>query len=209
MKSILLINPPLTKPCEPPAGIAKLAGFLRSNGIDCRVYDASIDGILGLLDQPQQPDDTWTKRAHKHLQTHLDSIRSLPLYNHRDRYKRAVMDINRLLSMKGRSHDANLSLGNYTSPHLSPVRSADLLQAAETYSDNPFFSLYSRSLSKMIVEWEPDFFGISINFMSQALSAFYMMGFIKKRFPGKNIVCGGGLVTSWLEIPGWQNPLRC
>ena len=33
-KSILLIHSPVAKPCEPPAGIARLAWALRTAGID-------------------------------------------------------------------------------------------------------------------------------------------------------------------------------
>jgi len=33
-----------------------------------------------------------------------------------------------------------------------------------------------------------------------------MAGFIKKEFPGLQIVLGGGLVTSWLRRPGWKTP---
>ena len=45
-KAILLIQPPVAKPCEPPAGVARLAGALQAAGIDCRVYDASLEGLL-------------------------------------------------------------------------------------------------------------------------------------------------------------------
>jgi len=65
-QSILLIHPPVAKPCEPPAGIARLAGVLRAGGVDCRVYDASLEGILDLLQSPVVADDTWPRRALKH-----------------------------------------------------------------------------------------------------------------------------------------------
>ena len=87
-KSILLISPPITKPCEPPAGIAKLAGALRAHGIDCRVYDASLDCLLGLLYQPLKAGDTWTRRALAHRQENLAALHTLDLYRNRDRYKR-------------------------------------------------------------------------------------------------------------------------
>ncbi len=48
--------------------------------------------------------------------------------------------------------------------------------------------------------------GISLNYLSQALCSFAMIGFIKKEFPGVPIVMGGGLVTSWMSQPGWRNP---
>ena len=205
-RSILLITPSISKPCEPSAGLAKLAWSLRANDIDCRVYDANIDCILGILDGPLAADDTWTRRALAKKKTNIDALRSLDLYSHRDRYKRAVMDTNRILSMAGQPHDIHLSLANCTSTHLSPVRSRDLLQCAENSSDNPFHPIFSRALLNIFDHQKPDIVGISINFMSQALCAFSMIGFIKKHFPDIKIVCGGGLVTSWMKIPAMENP---
>jgi radical SAM superfamily enzyme YgiQ (UPF0313 family) len=48
--------------------------------------------------------------------------------------------------------------------------------------------------------------GLSLNYLSQALTAFAIMGFIKRRFPSLTIVLGGGLVTSWMKSPAWKNP---
>jgi len=205
-RSILLINPPLTKPCESPAGVAKLAWALRAQGVDCRIYDASIDGILGLLHRPITADDTWSRRALAGRAANLHALRSLDLYRNRDRYKRAVMDTNRALHKAGLEFDVTLSLTNYGSPALSPVRSADLLRAAEQFESNPFYSIFSATLLDLFDQREPAIVGVSINFMSQALSAFAMIGFIRKRLPRITIVCGGGLVTSWMNIPKLGNP---
>ncbi|BBO78232.1 radical SAM protein [Desulfosarcina widdelii] len=205
-KSILLISPPITKPCEPPAGIAKLAGALRANGIDCRVYDAGLDCLLGLLEQPLAANDTWTRRALNHREENLAALRAADLYRNRDRYKRAVMDLNRILHMAGQPAGFAASLSNFASQSLSPVRSADLVRAAEQFESNLFYPLFSRSLAAFFSQREPEIFGFSINFMSQALCAFAMIGYVRKRLPGTAIVCGGGLVTSWMNIPGFESP---
>jgi hypothetical protein len=207
-QSILLIHPPIAKPCEPPAGVAKLAKILLGHGVDCRVYDASIDGILGLMKTPMTADDTWTRRAIAHRRTHIEGLRSLPLFSNPDRYKRAVMDVNRLLAMAGRPFQTTLSLANYTDAHLTPVRSRDLVQAAEAFTCNPFYPIFSRKLTSLFEQSEPDFVGLSINFMSQALCAFAIIGFIRKQLPQTRIICGGGLVTSWMNIPGVDNPFQ-
>ncbi|MFO7714167.1 B12-binding domain-containing radical SAM protein [Desulfosarcina sp.] len=206
MKSILLISPPVSKPCEPPAGLAKLAWALRAQGVDCRVYDASLDGILGLIHQPTTAGDTWSRRALASRSINLAALRSVDLFRNRDRYKRAVMDTNRLLHVAGRPYGAAISLSNYESSALSPVRSSDLLQAAEKFESNPFFPTFSERLNAALSLQEPDIIGLSINFMSQALCAFAMIGFIRRRLPGVKIVCGGGLVSSWLNIPKFSNP---
>jgi len=205
-KSILLISPPITKPCEPSAGLAKLAGALRANGVDCRVYDASLDCLLGLLDQPLTAGDTWTRRALAHRQENLTALYTHDLYRNRDRYKRAVMDINRLLHMAGQPAGVAASVSNFSSQSLSPVRSADLVRAAEQYRSNLFYPLFSQSLAALFSQREPEIVGFSINFMSQALCAFAMIGYIRKHFPRTAIVCGGGLVTSWMNIPQFQSP---
>jgi hypothetical protein len=206
MKSILLIHPPVSKPCEPPAGLAKLARALGDHGVDCRVYDASIDGILGLLHRPLSAGDTWTRRALSKRDTNLDALRSAGIYRNRDRYKRAVMDVNRLLHMAGLPYDAAISLSNFGSTRLSPVRSADLIRAAGQVEANPFHPIFSEKLAGIFSRWEPAVVGLSINFMSQALCAFAMIGFIRRQLPHAKIVCGGGLITSWMNIPNFRNP---
>lgn len=207
-KSILLIHPPVSKPCEPPAGLAKLAGALLAAGIDCRLYDASLQGMLSLLHTPAIADntDTWSKRALGSIKANLASLRSKELYSNTDRYKRAVMDINRVLNITGQKAGVHISLSNYSSPDLSPVRSTDLMQAAEQFKANPFYDHFQKRLAALFCDQEPDIIGFSVNFMSQALCAFAMAGFIKKKFPKTRIVFGGGLITSWKTINGFDNP---
>ncbi|WP_319523667.1 radical SAM protein [Breoghania sp.] len=205
-KSILLISPPITKPCEPPAGIAKLAGALRAHGVGCRVYDASLDCLLGLIEQPLTANDTWTRRALAHRQENLTALQTLDLYHNRDRYKRAVMDLNRILHMAGQPDGVAASLANFSSQSLSPVRSADLIRAAEQFRSNLFYPLFSRSLAALFSQQEPEIVGFSINFMSQALCAFAMIGYIRKHLSETAIICGGGLVNSWMNIPGFESP---
>ena len=73
---MLLIFPPVAKPSEPPAGIAKLAGALKAHGIACTVLDANLEGLLYLLRQPNAASDTWTRRAIRNVRQNLDSIRT-------------------------------------------------------------------------------------------------------------------------------------
>ncbi|MDL2268366.1 radical SAM protein [Desulfosarcina sp. OttesenSCG-928-A07] len=205
-RSLLLIHPPVAKPCEPPLGIARLAGALHHHGADVRVYDANREGLFGLLNTPLSASDTWTRRALSHRQGHMDALCSAAGYRHPDIYRRAVMDLNRILAMAGKAAGVNLSFSNYTDNALSPVRSRDLIQAAETFSANPFFPFFSTDLSALFTAWTPDGVGLSINFMSQALCAFAIIGWVRKMLPRVRIICGGGLVTSWTRIPGLGNP---
>ena len=77
---ILLVNPPVTKPCEPPSGLAHLAGALRAHGFQYRLLDANLEGILYLLKRPVEARDTWTRRALKHIDSNLESLRDIDLY---------------------------------------------------------------------------------------------------------------------------------
>jgi hypothetical protein len=205
-KSVLLIHPPVSKPCEPPAGLARLTRALKSQGIDCRVYDANLDGMLYLMGRPMKTTDTWTRRANANSGANLIALKTEPLYKNKDKYKRAVNDINRVIHMNGLASGVHISLSNYASPALSPVRSRDLIQAAETFVENPFYPSFKQALLKLVAQQAPDIIGISVNFMSQALCAFAISGFIRKEFPKIRVVMGGGLISSWKKIPGFGNP---
>jgi hypothetical protein len=205
---MLLIHPPVSKPCEPPAGIAKLSGALKRHGVGHRVLDANIEALLHLVEDRGDSSaavDTWTRRAFRNVGKNLASLREKGTYLNPDRYKRAVLDLNRSLEMScaGRS---GVSLANYQHPQLSPLKSGDLLRAAERPEKDPFFPYFSRRLRGLLEESGPVVTGFSLNYLSQALSTFAMVGFLKKECPGTAIVLGGGLVTSWMRRPGWNNP---
>ena len=225
---MLLIFPPVAKPSEPPAGVAKLKAVLLSHGVPCTVLDGNIEGLLYLLQRPVAASDTWTRRAGKNLALHLSALRDPGTYRSRDRYARAVRDVNRLLAVSDRAHDAVVGLADYQHGNLSPLRSADLLLAAEQPERNPFYPWFRSRLPEVFEasfsprrhrgrgignpdpgtegRTPPQMVGISLNFLSQALCAFAMIGYIRKEFPGLKIVLGGGLVSSWMKRPGWRDP---
>ncbi len=224
---MLLIFPPLAKPGEPPAGIAKLAGTLTAHGISCRLLDANIEGLLYLLGQSYPASDTWTRRAVKHAAANIFSLRNPSTYRSFGRYNRAVKDLNRILEMSAKDRGIVIGLADYQDNNLSPVQSADLLKAAAYPEQNPFYSWFSRRLPEIIGKTRfsqrqrgcarqteeheegkdsETLVGFSMNYLSQALCTFSMIGFLKKEFPGIKTVLGGGLVSSWMKRPGWRNP---
>src|SRR4030043_2220321 len=107
---MILIYPPVAKPCEPPAGIARLCGALNHHGIKYSVLDANLEGLLSLLKTPPVSLDTWTYRASRHLSRHLASLTSWDAYQDDGRYRRAIKDLNRLLEMRGGPSCLSLSL---------------------------------------------------------------------------------------------------
>ena len=98
---MLLIYPPLAKPCEAPAGIAQLAGALRGHGLECTLLDANLEGQLHLLGRQPQTDDTWSRRAGRAINDNLKKMGGPEIYANPARYQRAVADINRVLEQVG------------------------------------------------------------------------------------------------------------
>jgi Radical SAM superfamily len=205
---ILLIYPPVAKPSEPPAGIARLSGLLARHGVEHSLLDANLEGLLYLLGRPvpsETVSDVWSRRALRNRGSNLASLREPGLYDNIDRYRRVVKDISRVLDKVSPSA-VSVGLVNYDDRGLSPVNSADLLTAAERPEMNPFYPNFRARLKELFLKDEFQTVGISLNYLSQALSAFSMMGFIRREFPGVKIILGGGLVTSWMKNPEWENP---
>jgi radical SAM superfamily enzyme YgiQ (UPF0313 family) len=205
---MLLINPPVVRPCEAPAGIARLAGYLRARGQSCYLVDMNLEGLLDLVKNPPvqaESPDTWTRRALKNRLTHLEQLTSWMGYGRIDQYGSAVRSLNRVLAT---GSAGQVSLTNYADQHLSPVRSADLLRAAAEPETNPFYPYFSQRLSSLIEEKNPRIIGISLNYLTQALCTFAIIGFLRKHNPEIKIILGGGLVTSWLSRADWHNPFK-
>jgi hypothetical protein len=203
---ILLINPPVVRPCEPPAGIARLLGALKGHGVPCRVLDANFEGLTYLLERPAPAHDTWSKRALRHRDSNLEAVRQKELYRGIDRYSGAVREINRLLNVAGYPHGVQIGLANYQDTALSPLRSSDLIRAAERPENNPFYPYFTDRLANIFEDEEPSMIGLSLNYLSQALPTFSLIGLTRRLLPDTRIILGGGLATSWLSNPDWRNP---
>jgi radical SAM superfamily enzyme YgiQ (UPF0313 family) len=207
---MLLIYPPVAKPCEPPAGLARLAGVIRGHGQKCTLLDGNVEGLLFLAGSDpaaaKTSIGTWSRRACRNVDANLAALRTPALYDHPARYRRAVIDLNRVLDLAGRSAGVSLSLANYQDETWSPLQSRDLLQAAAQPERNLFYPWFKERLPRLVEEVRPGLIGFSLNYLSQALTTFAMIGMLRQRFAGLPIVLGGGLVTSWLRNPNWSNP---
>lgn len=208
---MILIHPPVAKPCEPPAGIARLSGALSDHGRSHTVLDANIEALLYVINgtrlQSHHQYDRWTTRALRNISKNHEAIKKRGTYKNIDRYKRTVIDLNHAVEQWA-VHGAFPGIANYRHAHLSPLRSDDLIQAAEHPEENPYYPYFSRRLPELLERNVPLFAGFSLNYLSQALCTFSMTGFLKKCFPGLKIVLGGGLVTSWMKSPHWQDPFK-
>ncbi len=207
---MILIYPPVAKPSEPPAGIARISGALNLHGVRHRILDANLEGLLSLLQRPlstaEHPSDRWTLRAFRNRPENLLSLRRRNTYSNFDDYTRIVLEVNRVLGSRSISGDVAIGLANYEDRELSPVKSGDLIRAAEDPERNVFYPYFEKRLVALMAEKRPAVAGFSLNYLSQALCTFAMAGFIRRIFPGVKIVLGGGLVTSWMKRPNWKNP---
>ncbi len=207
MTSILLLHPPMAKAGEPPAGITALAGCLRAHGADCTLVDANLEAQLWLMGSATNPLDTWSTRALKHREANLSALRHPATFSNIDRYQRAVRDCNRVLELAAASRpELLLSLANYEDSNLDPLASGDLLNAANEYRANLFFPWFEQYLAAKIATKAPQYIGISLCYLSQALCSFSLIGYLRAIFPDIPLLLGGGLITSWMSHPGWNNP---
>ena len=206
---MILIHPPLVKPSEPPAGLAALSGALGAFGLSHTLLDANLEAMLWLLQGASPgPSDTWTRRALRHLPANLALLRDWQGYANSARYRRAVSEVNRVIEGSA-PRGAHLGLADYSHDRLSPVKSGDLLYAAGHPEENVFYPYFSARLPVLLEDGEGhSVIGLSLNYLSQALCAFSIIGFLRLRYPHVRIVLGGGLVTSWTSNAAWNNPFE-
>jgi hypothetical protein len=143
--------------------------------------------------------DTWTRGARKRLDRNLASLRKPETYRNLPRYTRAIGDLNRVLRAASAPFGAEASLANYIEANRSPLRRKDLLDAAVGYRDSPYFSLFSRRIAEELESQPAAVVGLSINYLSQALPAFAILGWLSEAYPEPNRIAGGGLINSWLS----------
>jgi len=205
---ILLIYPPVTRPSEPPAGIARLAGSLRGSGVHVDVWDANLEGLLSAIMDPPGADDTWTRRATRDREGHIAGLRSGLAFVHSDTYRRAIGDLQRLLATISIHHKGwRPSLTDCSHDLLKPTSGADISQAAANPSANPFFNWFSKEITTKLEIGSYTHVGFSVNYLGQALTAAAMAGFVRGSDRSMGIIWGGGLVSSWLSRAGFENPL--
>jgi hypothetical protein len=201
---MLLIYPPVARSSEPPLGIARLAAFVESRGGEATCLDLcreGVDYLLGLESELKDA-DTWTRRAMKGRRQSEQKLREIGTYLDLDRYSRAVYDLGRALRTVSKPYRVEASLADYRDDSRSPLRVADLRDSAAKFEENIFYPLFESRLPSILNEIGDGWVGISICFLSQALCAFALIGYIKARRPDLRIAIGGGLVTSYSRVSG-------
>ena len=205
---MLLIFPPVAKPCEPPAGVALLSSALKEQGLSCKVYDANIEGLLSLINSDVVPIDSWSRRALKNRRKIIDDLKDQKLYENMDRYHQRVYDLNKLLSISVNYERFRITLSDYSDAKLSPVDSRDLLKSARFHKENPFYQFFEDKIREQIQNSGSQYLGISLCYLNQALVSFALAGWIKENFKDKKIIMGGGLISSWMSRPDYNDPFK-
>jgi hypothetical protein len=195
---MLLIYPPAARSTEPPIGIARLAGILKRHGVTTRCLDLCQEGCDYLLGREVEARDTWTRGALRRRERQRALLRDPSAYASLDRYRRAVFDLSRVLTAASMPFGVEAGLADYRDATRSPLRRADLLDAAAAHEENVYFPLFRSRIAEMLSAAPPRAIGISVNYLSQALCAFAILGFVKKAHPELRTVLGGGLITSWI-----------
>jgi len=196
---MLLIFPPMTKACEPPAGIAYLAGVLKVHGVKSKVLDLNLAIQNHLLQNYFQE---HPKKAH-----YLAQLKDIQTYHNRDRYKRAVSEITRAIQLASTAKE-KLTLADYSHDSWNPYKSSDLKSLLSHYKESMLVPLYQKELEPILQKGDIQHLGISVQYLNQAIPAFILMAYIKERFPDISIVLGGGLITSWCALERWTSPFH-
>src|SRR5512136_1761765 len=147
---MLLIYPPAAQTTEAPLGIARLAGVLRRHGIPGRCLDLCAEGVEYLLGLEPDARDTWTRGALRRRGRQRALLRDPAGYATLDRYRRAVFDLSRCLKAASAPFGVEAGLADYRDLRRSPLRRADLLDAAATYETNVFFPLFRARIAEAL-----------------------------------------------------------
>ena len=205
---MLLIHPPQVRNCEPPIALSRLAGALKAAGEPVTMVDGALEGYLWLCDQEAgDPENPQARRVRRKKESILDLSRSTRSL---DAYKKQIYDI-KLLAATSRpvmKAGVQISPADYQDPRLSPLKSKDILYSWHYPEKNLFYDWFTKRLAPLLNEGKNPYVGISIGYLSQALTAMAICGYIKKEYPAVRIQLGGGLINSWVKGPSRTDFLK-
>lgn len=198
---MVLINPPLLRNCEPPVALSRLGGALIASGETVILIDGAQEGLDWLVHQNEREgkNNAQTRRVGKNREKILKTLSTPHGYESFDRYKKNINDYGLLLNSSLK--EGSLTPADYNHPTLSPLRSQDLVWAAEHPEEDPFYPWFKERLTK-IFHGNEDKLGLSLGYLSQALTTMAILGFVKREWPQVRVILGGSLVNSWAKGPG-------
>lgn len=196
---MLLLFPPMAKACEPPGGIPILGGALKAHNIAYKIVDMNYEATNFLLDNYFKSNP---KKEHNRT-----LIRSNQGYKNFDTYIKVLNELTKGLNSE-LDDNTSITLANYISREFDALKSEDLIEAATEYKRSPFYEYYSKRIPELLRDHKTDTIGISLQYLNQAVCTFALIGYIKDNYSDIKIVLGGGLITSWVKSPYWQDPFK-
>lgn len=203
-KKQLLINPPISKPSEPPIALAALAGSLKYFNITFEILDLNIEMFFEVLEKEIHSTDKFSERSLRNVKRNINILHSVEGYYNLDKYKKTMYELNKKLSLSFDSKRFNVSFADFEDLEISPMDTKNLERIFRNPSLNPFYSFFTKLIERSIDSIHPNIVGISINYLSQALTGFSIAGFIRLNFPELEIVIGGGLCSSWMQTENFE-----
>jgi len=185
-----------------------LASALKEAGGEVTLLDGAVESFHWLIKQPLPPEaDQRTRRVFRKGQRLCQGLtnpgREGDSYKSPDRFRKDMGDLTYLAQQQlGKTLPVRLTPCDLEIPGWSPLKTEDLLKSYHHPRENPYFPWFSQRLQEILPQNSSHYVGMSLGYLSQALTAFAMMGFIRQNWPRISIILGGGLVTSWLRGPG-------
>ncbi len=208
--SVVLVNPPLAKPCEPPPGLLTLAGHLAGRGAEVVFLDGNLKTHERLLESAnleravRQLEERGTggrrltsaRRAARRAPEAFQALRRPGTYGEPGVYRDALHLLAEGYRAISTARGARVGVGDLEEPGLSPLSSEDLCSA---YRNPPRLALAPelQEIARSILALDPQLVGVSATFLSQALPAFALAGFLRQTGYQGTLVLGGGLIGSW------------
>lgn len=173
---INLIIPPISDCFMPTLGVAQIAGYLKSNNVDCRVFDASAELLSILVEKGRSCSEKI-----KGLSGNADSV-----------YKNTVAHLNFFSIVNG---ETEISTDNFR----TAFRWQELDKLQEYVENENFFCAELGKLSFLNDKKneETEYFGLSISYECQVIPAMLLAKVIKEKKPNARISFGGALLYNY------------
>ncbi len=206
---MLLIHPPSVRNCEPPVALLRLTGALKAAGEEVHILDGAAEAFHWMSLRPDGSDANRESKEGKRLTRCLKNRERLwkgltTPYKGFDRYKKQLSDLVYLArsAPELRDEGLNYSPADLELPLGSPLSSTDLIRSWHHPEESPFYPWFSARLDAFLRDEKTGgSTGISIGYLSQALTGMAMGGYIRRVRPDLRIQLGGSLIASWLKGP--------
>ncbi|MBN1419215.1 MAG: radical SAM protein [Planctomycetes bacterium] len=176
MPDVVLVYPPMTKPAAPPAGVARLAGWLRAAGVPCEAIDARLEFLEAHLDP-----------------SHGEAFRRPEFYRDPDRYLGALARLTEALRRLAPAGE-QLTPTDHRPPHEPLFSRRTILRSVQ---ESRIFLPYLESLAARIRDLNPRVVGISIAYLGQLVAGLQLERILREIAPGIRVAFGGSLITAW------------